>query len=259
MRSRVLFYNSSRVVGALVIREMSTRFGNKPGGYIWAVLDPAAHIAFLSVIFMAIAHAPALGTSFPLFFATGYIGFQFYQGMAGYLNGAVNANRAMLSYPNVAPIDTVFARYILQLGTSAVIGFCVFATIALSLRNPLTIQWLYIMEAAFAASLLALGNALANNVLFRKYPLYEKFYEIVTRPLFMVSGIFYLPDSLPHPAREVILVNPVVHVVMLFRKGFYPEYRAIGYDARYLYSVAFSLLFAGMFIFTSSRGVLRGR
>jgi len=248
-----------RVVAALVVRETSTRFGSKPGGYIWAFLDPASHIAFLSLIFMAIAHTPALGTSFPLFFATGYVAYQFYQAMAGYLNSAVNGNRALLSYPNVAPIDTVLARYVLQLGTTAVVAFCVFTAIGLSLKTPLTIEWPYIIEAAFAASLLALGNALANNVLFPKYPLYEKFYEIITRPLFLVSGVFYLPDTLPHPAQEVILLNPLAHVVMLFRKGFYPEYRAVGYDAGYLYSVAFSLLFCGLFIFTSSRGVLRGR
>lgn len=248
-----------RVLAALVIRETSTRFGTNPGGYIWAFLDPLAHIAFLSVIFMAIAHAPALGTSFPLFFATGYIGFQFYQGMAGYLNGAVASNRSLLSYPNVAPIDTILARYILQFGTTAVVGFCVFALIGLSLRSSLTIQWPFLIEAAFAGSLLALGSGLANNVLFIKYPLYEKFYGIVTRPLFMVSGIFFLPDALPHPAREVVLLNPLVHVVMLFRQGFYPEYRAIGFDAGYLYSVAFSLLFGGLLIFTSARSVLRGR
>lgn len=253
------FLTHLRVVAALVVRETSTRFGTNPGGYIWAFLDPIAHIAFLSVIFMAIAHAPALGSSFPLFFATGYIGFQFYQGMAGYLNSAVTSNRPLLSYPNVAPIDTIFARYILQLGTTAVVGFCVFGLIGLSLRASLTIDWPFIIEAAFAASILALGNALANNVLFVKYPLYEKFYSIVTRPLFMVSGVFFLPDALPHPAREVILLNPLVHVVMLFRRGFYPEYRAIGFDAGYLYSVTFSLLFVGFLIFTSSRSVLRSR
>lgn len=260
LRGRLYYFATHiRVVAALVVRETSTRFGSKPGGYIWAFLDPAAHIAFLSLIFMAIAHTPPLGPSFPLFFATGYIAFQFYQGMAGYLNDAVGSNRALLSYPNVAPIDTIFARYLLQLGTTAVVGFCVFTAIGLTLRIPFTLDWPFIMEAAFAASLLALGNALANNILFPKYPLYEKFYQIVTRPLFLVSGVFFLPDSLPHPARDIILVNPLVHVVMLFRKGFYPQYRAIGYDAGYLYIVACSALFGGLLLFTGSRRVLRGR
>ncbi|MBC7312962.1 MAG: ABC transporter permease, partial [Rhizobium sp.] len=38
------FVTHMRIVSALLIREMSTRFGNKPGGYIWALLDPVAHV-----------------------------------------------------------------------------------------------------------------------------------------------------------------------------------------------------------------------
>lgn len=246
-----------RVVAALVVREMSTRFGRKPGGYIWALLDPAAHIAVLSTIFMAIAHRPALGTNFPLFFATGYIGFQFYQATAGYLNNAVDANRALLSYPNVAPIDTVIGRFILQLGTTAAIGVCVFTVIALISRNSIRLQWSYILEAGAAASLLALGVSLANNALFQKYPLYQKVYEIITRPMFLLSGVFYLPDALPHPAREIILLNPLAHIIILFRKGFYPEYRGAGLDSFYLYSCAFGMLFMGLLIFTGCRRVMR--
>lgn len=176
--------------------------------------------------------------------------------MAGYLNGAVGANRALLSYPNVAPIDTIFSRYILQLGTTIVVAICVFSAINLSLRSPLNVHWPYIIEAAFVASLLALGGALVNNVLFLKYPLYEKVFGIITRPLFMISGVFFLPDTLPHPVRDVMLLNPLVHVVMLFRKGFYPEYRAAGLDAGFLYSIALPLLLVGLLIFTGSRRAL---
>lgn len=45
------FVTHTRIVSALLIREMSTRFGNKPGGYIWALL---------LFIFQAIAHVPPL-------------------------------------------------------------------------------------------------------------------------------------------------------------------------------------------------------
>jgi ABC-type polysaccharide/polyol phosphate export systems, permease component len=238
---------------------MSTRFGSKPGGYIWALLDPAAHIAFLSLIFIAISRSPALGTSYPLFFATGYICYQFYHAMAGYLNSAVSSNRALLNYPNVAPIDTIFARYILQFGTTCVVGFVVLAAIIVTLRTPPTIQWQFVVEAAFAASLLAFGSALANNVLFQKYPLYEKVYGIVTRPLFLVSGILYIPDHFPQPVREILLANPVAHVIILFRKGFYLEYRGTGLDMGYFYSITLAVLFCGLALFTFSRGVLRGR
>jgi capsular polysaccharide transport system permease protein len=241
------------------MREMSTRFGSKPGGYLWAFLDPVSHIVFLSIIFMAIARIPPLGTSFPLFFATGYIGFQFYQATAGYLNSAVSANKALLSYPSVAPIDTIAARYLLQLATTAIVGICVLGYIAFTLRHPVSIHLPSLLEAILAASTLALGFALANTVLFLKYPVYEKVFGIITRPLFLVSGIFYLPDSLPPIAKETILLNPLTHIVMQFRTGFYPQYRAVGYDGFYVWSLAAGCLFIGMLLFTTSRGRLRAR
>lgn len=249
----------SRVVAALLVREMSTRFGSKPGGYLWALLDPIAHVAFLSVIFMAIAHTPPLGTSFPLFFATGYIGFQFYQASAGYLNTAVNSNRSLLSYPNVAPIDTISARYFLQLVTTILVALCILWPLVESLKVPPSIDFIHLIEAVFIGSTLALGVGLANNVLFLKYPLYEKLFGIVSRPLFLISGIFFLPDSLPPSARDAVLLNPLAHVVMKFRMGFYPQYRASGYDSGYVWTFALVLLFIGILLFTLFRRALRAR
>ncbi|MBP1852297.1 ABC transporter permease [Rhizobium halophytocola] len=246
-----------RVVAALLIREMSTRFGSRPGGYIWALVDPAAHIILLTVIFQAIARQPALGTSFPLFYATGYVGFSFYQSVVGYVSAALNSNKALLSYPNVAPFDTIVARYILQMGTTAFVAIIVIGAISTSLYHPLNLDWLPIMEAAIAGSLLALGTALSNTVLFRSWPLYESIYGIITRPLMLISGVFFLPDSIPQPFRDIVLLNPIAHVIVLFRSGFYPEYRATAYSPEYLYTFVTGSLLLGMTLFASSSKLLR--
>jgi len=249
----------TRVVAALLIREMDARFGSKPGGYVWALLDPAAHVFLMTIVFQAIAHAPALGVSFPLFFATGYIAFQFYQATGSYLNGAVKANKSLLSYPNVAPIDTIFARYLLQLGTTVLVGLIVLGVIVAWMRAPLNLAWPAIIEAALVASGMGLGIGLINNVMFLKYALYEQIFTIVNRPLFLISGVFFLPDAIPHPYREIVLFNPLVHVVMQFRVGFYSEYRAAGLDMPYVYAFAFLTLFIGIVLFTSSSALLRNK
>lgn len=250
-------YTHFRVVGALLAREMSTRFGSKPGGYIWALVDPAAHIFLMTIIFRAIARLPALGTSFALFFATGYIAFQFYQAMSSYLNSAVRANKALLGYPNVAPIDTVIARFVLQIFTTSLVAFIVLGTIIATMRAEISINWPVILEAAAMACVFGLGVAMVNCVLFLKYPLYEQVFNIVNRPLFLISGVFFLPDTIPAPYRDLVFVNPLVHIIMGFRKGFYPEYRATGLDMSYLYEISFLTLFGGMLVFTFCRKTLR--
>jgi capsular polysaccharide transport system permease protein len=248
-----------RVVAALLIREMSSRFGRNPGGYLWALLDPISHIAFMSIIFMAISRTPALGTSFPLFFATGYIAFQFYQSLAGYLASAISGNRALLSYPAVAPIDTVFSRYLLQLITTALVGICVLGALLVYAKHPASLHFPHLLSSVLKASWIALGIGMANIVLFARFPLYEKLFGVVMRPLFLVSGIFYLPEALPPVARDLVLLNPLSHIVMEFRMGFYPQYRALGYDAEYVAWFACICLMTGMSLFTFGRGVIRAR
>jgi capsular polysaccharide transport system permease protein len=246
-----------RVTAALVVREMSVRFGRKPGGYVWAVLDPAAHILLLTLIFQTLTRTPALGSSFALFFATGYLSFQFYQQTANYVNSAIKSNRSLLTYPNVAPIDTIAARAILQIVTTGFVAVTVLTGLQLSLRVPQTIAFAPLLEAAGLAALLGVSIALLNTVMFQKYPLYEQIYNIIHRPLFMISGIFFLPDAIPNPYREIVLINPLVHVTMLFRTGFYPSYRAAGLDLPYLIMVVVSALMIGMTVFTFSSSVLR--
>ena len=74
---QVQYQNSSfrfvRTILALILREMSTTYGRSAGGYIWAVLEPAAGIALLAFAFSLALRAPSLGTNFALFCYNTYL------------------------------------------------------------------------------------------------------------------------------------------------------------------------------------------
>jgi capsular polysaccharide transport system permease protein len=242
-----------RVVAAMMIREISTRYGSKPGGYMWALIDPVAHVGMMTIIFEAIARMPALGSSFALFFATGYLPFNFYQGMASFMTGTIKANKALLNYPVVSPADAVVSRYFVQLLTSALVSFLVIALVVMMEDVHLHgVEFGKVVAACFLGTFLGLGVALVNLSLYVRSALYEQVYGIVSRPMFLISGVFFLPDSLPHPFRELVLYNPIVHVVMLFRTGFYPEYRALGMDLQYLGEFTGGAIFLGIALFSLS-------
>ncbi len=246
-----------RVTASLIVREMSTRFGNKPGGYIWALLDPVAHVALMTVIFQAFARTPALGSSFSLFFASGYLPFMCYQAMAAFISGTVRANKALLSYPIVSPFDAVISRYTVQVMTSLLIAFLVIALIVAEEDVPISFNIGVLLSACLAATALGFGIGLTNITLFARSQLYEQIYSIVTRPMFMVSGVFFLPDSLPQPYTKIMLYNPVVHLIMWFRTGIYREYRATGMDMFYVLEVIIVLTAAALLLFAVSTKELR--
>lgn len=248
-----------RHVAALLVREMSARFGSKPGGYLWAIFDPLAHIFFLSVIFQAVARTPALGVSFPLFFATGYIGYQSYNAVLTYVQRSLSGNKGLTSYPTIALIDFVIARLILQLGTTTLVGLLVLTFILGGLRHQPDTAWEMVLEASLLASALGLALALFNIAAFARFPIYDKLFGAGHRLMFLLSGVFYLPDSIPLPYRTILSWNPVCHIIMRFRGAFYDKYAPQMLDMEYVYISTGILLTVGLFVFTSARGHLRAQ
>jgi capsular polysaccharide transport system permease protein len=239
-----------RIVSAFVIREIATRYGKSPGGYLWALLEPVAFIGMMSVLAGAIGRTPAMGESFPLFYATGFIAFNMYKGMESYLSTAISANRNLLSYPNVAPIDPIVARFTLQSLTSVIVALVVLSGALLSVRPVPQIHWSYIFEAIAFAWCMAAGMSLINIVLFFRFPLYEKAFAILTRPLFLLSGVLYVPADMPPALSGYLFHNQLVHVVILFREGFYGERIGSGLDRWFLAETSIILLFMGLALFT---------
>lgn len=228
---------------ALVVREMTTRYGNKFGGYIWAILDPVLTIAILTVVFSAIARVPPLGRSFTLFFATGYAAFYLYRSTSEQVSSAVEANRALLTYPVVRPYDTILGRIILQIATLFVVNCLLFGS--LYFVTPFQgVNIGPILLASVIAITLGAGVGASNIVWFHMSSTFQQVWGIVNRPAFIVSGVFFLPETIPHPFREILLWNPLVHIVGLFRMGFYPTYRAGYVNMPYIVGLAiFSIVF----------------
>lgn len=222
---------------------MTTRYGTKFGGYMWAVLDPVLTIAILTGAFSAVAHVPPIGRSFTLFFATGYAAFYMYRSTSEQVSSAVQANRALLNYPVVQPLDTVIARTVLQLVTLFVVNLLLFGGLYFVVDFD-SIDLAPIFLACLLAISLGCGVGICNIVWFHLSSTYQQVWGIINRPAFLVSGVFFLPETIPHPFREVLMWNPLVHIIGLFRKGFYPTYRAGYVDVGFVAGLAlFSITF----------------
>ena len=100
---------------------------------------------------------------------------------------------------------------------------------------------------AFAlAGLLGLGVGLVNTTLFALSKGWELAYGVISRPLFLVSAVFFSFASLPAAAREVLWWNPLIHLVGLMRAGFYPVYDDSHVSALYVLALGLGLVAAGL-------------
>ena len=86
------------------------------------------------------------------------------------------------------------------------------------------LNYSHIATAICMAMTLGIGVGSLNCFLGSIFPLYERLWSIATRPLLLVSCVFYTFDSLPSNVRAILIYNPLVHVIGEMRRGFYPDY-----------------------------------
>lgn len=245
-----------RVILALMMREMSTRYGRSAGGYIWAILEPVGMIAILSVVFGLAMRTPAIGSSFPLFFATGFLTFQFYTELSSFSSSAINMNKPLLTYPRVTPIDAILGRFFLQFFTLSTSAIIIFSGIIFFEEIHTIYDFTAIVKAVLYASLLGLGVGATNTVLFTFVPTYQNVWKIINRPMFLISGVFFTYEDMPRAVQEILWFNPVMHVIGLMRRGFYPSYHATYVSEFYVGGMAILFLTIGFFLVYSNKTAL---
>lgn len=246
----------SRSVMALILREMSTTYGRSPGGYFWALVEPVGGIVFLTLIFSLISRTPALGTNFPLYFASGILPFMLYQSTAVKIGQAIRYSRPLLAYPSVTYVDALVARLILNGLTQLIIIVLLFGLIIVVFGLRLNMDYLTCLHGIFLALILGFGVGTVNCYMMSRFPLWQVAWGVLNRPLFIISGIFFLIDPLPEHIRSLLLYNPIAHPIMVLRRGVYDTYDAVYASEFYVYMVALSLSALGLLLLRRHHRVL---
>jgi len=241
-------WTAIRTITALILREMSTRYGRNPGGYIWAVLEPLGVIVILSIGFSLLMRSPSLGNSFFLFYASAYLVFNLYQTLSLTVARAITFSRPLLMYPVVTWVDAILARFILNLLTGLLVVYILLTGILATIDSRAVLEMGRLAEALALASLLGLGVGTLNCAIGGLFPIYDLIWSIATRPLFLVSGIFYVYEDMPQGVQNIIWYNPLMHITGLMRSGIYPTYHPLYISEIFVLVVSLSTLLMGLIL-----------
>ena len=209
----------ARVIWALMLRETKTLFGKHKLGYLWALINAAFSIG----VFWAIRdfggfHAPH-GLSTPVFLVGGFIPWYLFSEAVTSGMNSVSGNRALLSYPQVFPLDILTARVLLQ----GAMYFCVMAallSIAHAMDYRVTLQDpARILEAMSLALLLGYGTGAVCSALNLMWPTTARIVPLILRVMFFVSGLFFSVDAMPSYVQRYLFFNPLSHLIESLRSG----------------------------------------
>ena len=209
-----------RVIMALILREVHTLYGSSRLGYLWAVIQTMFGIGiFWGIREIAGARAPH-GMSVLMFLLAGFGLWATFSETLTKCMSAVSGNKALLTFPQVTPLDLMLSRTVVVWGTQLSSG-CVITGIAAFCGTSLYVSdW----TGLFAAFLLTL----------------EKIVPMILRILFFASGIFFSVSMFPKNIADILLLNPVMQLIELLRQSLSRGYVAPTYD--YLYIVAFCVV-----------------
>ncbi|MYZ47051.1 ABC transporter permease [Propylenella binzhouense] len=244
-----------RVVAALILRETRTRYGRQRLGYAWALLEPGAYVTLFVVIHSYISHVPPFGQSSALFYTTGVLSFRMIAAISGQVQSAIKANQQLLNYPIVRPLDLVVARALSEFSIRLVVALLAWMALAIYegiriVHHPDTV-----VIVLLAMLFLAVAVGYFNSVLSVFFPLWDQIWGILSFPIFITSGMFYVPSQLPPAILNIVKWSPYLHCVEWFRTGIYLDYTPV-LDRSYVLSIASVLFLAAMLLERLARNKL---
>jgi len=223
-----------RVIHALLMREVLTRFGRHNIGFLWMFVEPMMFTLGVTALWTATNSLHGSKLPIAAFALTGYSSVLLWRNMPARCIGAIAPNLSLMYHRNVKLIDIFAARLILE-GGGATISFVVLASafISLGLIDPpedlLKVMWGWFMLAWFGISLGLLMGALSEE-----YELVDKFWHPASYLLFPLSGAAFLVDILPKRAQDFVLILPMVHGVEYVREGYFGSKIVAHHDLGYM-------------------------
>jgi capsular polysaccharide transport system permease protein len=236
-----------QVVHALVLRESRTRFGAHQLGYLWALLEPLMWVAtFGSLYYFTHRKVPAEMELIP-FLTTGFVTYSMFQSTATRGSEAINANRALLFYPQVQPIDLILARSALEAATyGAVFLFLMGGEAMFRQALPAVDDPLGTVLGLSLAALLGGSLGLVLCALGELFTVVQRLRGPLMRPLFWISGLFFTLGDTPQGSRRYLLWNPVLHVIEIVRDGWFPGYQSEAANPGYVLAWILGLSLLGL-------------
>lgn len=223
-----------RVLWALILREIITRYGRHNIGFLWLFVEPMTFTLGITALWTIAGFHHGSNLPITAFALTGYSTVLLWRNMPNRCIGAIIPNSALMYHRNVRVIDIFLSRIALE----AIGATCSFVTLSIIFNflelmgppeDPLGVVQGWLLTAWFGAAFAMFLGSLAE-----RSETIEKLWHPVAYLLFPLSGAAYLVDALPTSFQRAALWLPMVNGVEMVREGYFGSKIVAHYDAVYL-------------------------
>lgn len=238
-----------RIIQALVFRIIKAEYGTTGISYLSALIKPLLQIVFMSAIFTLMSRNLPLGNNYTIFIASGVIPLHLCLTLANRIMSIAIFGKPLIKHPMVTPLDISFAALIVESGVLLIVSILVFLTVGLlGFWDYKVDSLLIILTTALFSIGIGFGVGLINLAMSLKIQAYPKIWQVLSMPLFIASGVFYISERIPPQALEYLYYNPLLHITDSMRSGLYRTWDSSFTDYSYVTGFMFTSIALGLFL-----------
>jgi len=241
------------VLGALIIRELLTRFGRDNIGYVWFIVEPMM-LAIGVTVSQAFAHIVLPESIQPVpFHIIGYISYMMFRSNVTRASVTVLSNRVLMYHRQVSMFDLLLARSILELAaTSAamivLLSFAIWLGYAHFPDRPLLMITGMLMMFWFTTGVALVICAAGEFSLAVERLVHPMVY--LSLPL---SGMLFRLEWLPERLRDILKWFPLPQIIDIIRLGMFGQLRGDYINVPYLFAFCSVLTLIGLLALALAR------
>lgn len=213
----------SRVIHALMIRELTTRFGRENIGFLWIMVEPLLFAGLVAIMWRFMKGPEEHGIGIVAFVVSGYIPITLFRHGISRSVMIFTVNGSLLYHRQIKILDFIMVRYIIEM-LGGMMAYLFIATI-LMLFGQFPVPddiglfiagWLIYALFSFSLCLVVAPLSEMSEVL-------EKFVPVTTYIMIPFSGLFTMASWMTPTLREYLLWSPFVHGMEMMRKGIWGD------------------------------------
>ncbi len=244
-----------RILGALMLRDMRTRFGRSQLSFLVALAWPLIHMMSIYLSFVFVSKYVPIGGSAHIYIATGVIPYILCLYPARMVALTILLNQPLLMFPIVKTTDLILARACVEV-ISAFMVIAIFAGLLMAFEIDILPPNMPEATAAILASIyLGVSLGVLNVIMCSLFRFWFFIFIGIMIILYVTSGVTTLQLSMSDNARYWLSFNPILHLVTWLRTAYYGDYAPIPLSKSYVLWVATISFFLGI----AGDRLLRGR
>ncbi|WP_198004307.1 ABC transporter permease [Brevundimonas sp. BAL3] len=242
-----------KIIGALMMREIMTRYGREGLGFFWLVGEPLLFCFGVLLMWTILKPPYEHGIRLGPFVMTGYMSLLLLRHFLAACMGAVQANAGLLYHRKISILHIYLSRMVLEFAGGTAAFFIVYAALLSLGQVGLPHDYLLLYSGWTLMAWLAMGLGMIFSGLALRYELFERLVGFLSYALIPISGSFVMASFLPAGARGLYLLIPFPHAVEMIRAAVFGEFVDTYYTPAYALVWGLILNLTGLLLISSAK------